>query len=201
MDEHSKRVKSDINRITNDFFQYVIDRTSSITRYNTRKFINRQSVLEHEGAVATMAMVLSDYFNDIGIKNDGEKVMRMALLHDVDEVLSGDIPHNAKYQSGKEGERLRDALNLLNDKTVSHTFGLLKHEKLKASYMKLLAEEREKKSTEAMIVKIADFLDVVIYTNTEISMGNASLHTEHVNALKRAEELIEKICSKHNSKS
>lgn len=191
----SKRVKSDIDRITTDFFQYVVDRTSSITRYNTRKFINRQSVLEHEGAVATIAMILSDYFNDIGIKNDSEKVVRMALLHDVDEVLSGDIPHNAKYQSGEEGDRLRDALNVLSDKTVSHTFGLLNHEKLKASYMKLLEEERQKTSTEAMIVKIADFLDVVIYANTEISMGNASLQTERANAIKRADELIEKICS------
>ncbi len=47
-----------------------------------------ESVAEHSFRVAMLAMVLSD---KLGYKVDKEKLIKMALLHDLGEVITGDI--------------------------------------------------------------------------------------------------------------
>jgi len=51
-----------------------------------------ESIAEHSYGVAVTAMLLVDALRDDGVEVDGERVLRMALLHDAPEARTGDIP-------------------------------------------------------------------------------------------------------------
>jgi 5'-deoxynucleotidase YfbR-like HD superfamily hydrolase len=189
--------KETINSFFNHgYLDFLLYRVSSITRYNTRKFVYPQTVLEHEGAVTQIAMLLSDYLNSVGIVNDTEKVLRLSITHDNSEVVSGDIPHSAKYQAGRHSDELREALNHLNDNVMENMCSLIKIPEIQEYYMKLYQEEKEKQTLEAKICKLADFADVIIYANEEMKLGNQSIITERDNAQKRFDELLDSVLKK-----
>jgi len=60
-----------------------------------------ESVADHSYAVALISMVIADYYN-----LDGCKMIKMALLHDLCESLTGDIqPGDTTYKKKHETER------------------------------------------------------------------------------------------------
>ena len=194
-------MKKELEHYIKDFFTFAIPRVSAIKRYNTRKFISPQSVLEHLGSVTLITMVLSDYFNSKGIPVNTEKALRIAITHDLDEVVSGDIPHDAKYQYGKNSEKLREALSYLTEQTIKAMYSRLNNKELEKKYLALYYEEKEKKTIEAKIVKLADFIDVMIYSSVELSLGNSTILPEKKNSTKRYQELLEKVISDYGCKN
>ncbi len=168
-------VKKDIDSLVNNFLSYAIAKSSAIRRYNTSKVIIDQNDLEHMGAVTMIAMLFSDYFNKIGISNNTEKVMRIAITHDLDEVVSGDLPHDAKYELGEHSEKLRGVLEQLSESTVRTMYGRIRHEDLRRRYLNTYMEQRQRKTIEAKIAKLADYIDAILYCKNEIRMGNGDL--------------------------
>ena len=189
----SSLIKEDLNHMIDNFLSYAIPRISAIRRYNTRKFIIPQNDLEHMGSVAIIGMLFSDYFNKIGIKNNTEKVMRLAITHDLDEAVTGDVPHDAKYQQGKRSETLRAALAQLSEITMENMYDMIKHEDIRKKYMDLYLEEKERKSIETKIVKLADLTDVIIYSESEMKLGNKIISVERENAKKRFDDMLAQI--------
>jgi 5'-deoxynucleotidase len=51
-----------------------------------------ESIADHSYGVAVVAMLLVDALRDEGVAVDGERVLRMALLHDAAESRTGDMP-------------------------------------------------------------------------------------------------------------
>ncbi len=179
------------------FLDYTTDRLSSITRYNTRKVIRKQSVMEHSGAVTLIAMVFSDYLNGMGIANDAERVLRMSILHDMDEVVSGDLPYDAKYSQGKLSENLRNALHELTSYHVDMTLKMMKDRNLEHIYKGLLDEEHAKRTIEAKIVKLADTADTIIYSMQEEKTGNRQLFREvRKHQTKKLHDMIDELLKK-----
>ncbi len=163
------------DKLLEGFLDYTTERLTSITRYSTKKAIIRQSVMEHSGATTLIAMVFSDYLNSIGVKNDTEKVLRMAIMHDADEVVSGDIPHDAKYQQGVLSDNLRKALGELTDYNIETMLKMLDNKLMEKQYKNLFNEEKGKKTIEAKIVKLADTAEAMIYCKQEERIGNKAL--------------------------
>jgi 5'-deoxynucleotidase YfbR-like HD superfamily hydrolase len=192
-------VKKELDALVKDFLSYAIARSSAIRRYNTTKVIIDQNDLEHMGAVTMISMLFSDYFNKIGISNDTEKVMRIAITHDLDEAVSGDVPHDAKYQFGKNSDKLRSALEQLSESTVETMYNMIKHKDMRSRYMELYKEQKTRKSVESKIVKLADYVDVIVYCENEMKMGNKELSADRENAVSRLDELLDKILKEHNS--
>lgn len=177
-----------------DIFLYeVISRLSAIRRYNTRKFVSPQSVMEHSGSVVLISMVISDILNQKGIKNDTEKVMRLAILHDIDETISGDLPHDAKYKNGELSKNLRLSLNELTEYTTKNLLDLLNNSPQTSYYLSLFHEEKQKVTIEAKIVKIADFYDVIIYGLQEEQLGNSNMNDAIENAKNGIKGIISQI--------
>ena len=135
----------------------------------------------------------------IGISNDTEKVMRIAITHDLDEAVSGDVPHDAKYQFGKNSDKLRSALEQLSESTVETMYNMIKHKDMRSRYMELYKEQKTRKSVESKIVKLADYVDVIVYCENEMKMGNKELSADRENAVSRLDELLDKILKEHNS--
>ncbi len=188
-----EKVKKDMDDLLSSFLDYTTDRLSSITRYSTKRAITTQSVMQHLGSVTLIAMVFSDYLNKHGIKNDTERVMRMAIIHDADEIVSGDIPHPAKYQQGVVSENLRASLSKLADYTIRSTLQMLNNKEMFNSYYNLYAEEKQRSTIEARIVKLADFADVIIFCMQEERLGNSTISQINEEASKKFAELLQEM--------
>ncbi|MDE1762425.1 MAG: HD domain-containing protein [Candidatus Micrarchaeota archaeon] len=189
-------METSFDRIIDEFLQYTIGRTTAIQRYNTKQIIKPQNVMEHEGSVTFIAMVLSDWLNERGIKNDTEKVLRLAITHDKDEVVSGDINFVAKYSHGELSKDLRQSLDKLGDYVIQQLYSRIENKKLSDRYYDLYREEKDRKSVESNIVKLADWIDVIIYARHEQALGNRGMEDAERNARERFVETFNQITKK-----
>jgi 5'-deoxynucleotidase YfbR-like HD superfamily hydrolase len=55
-----------------------------------------ESIADHSFGVALVALLLTDALREAGEQVDGERVLRMAILHDAPEARTGDIPMPSK---------------------------------------------------------------------------------------------------------
>lgn len=107
-----------------------------------------ESIADHSFGVALVALMLTDALRAEGAVVDGERVLRMALLHDAPEAKTGDVPMPVKTA---EAERALDAI----DARLAE--GLLPEELFRA-----WQEAEAGESLEARIVKAADKLQMMI---------------------------------------
>lgn len=100
------------------------------------------SITEHHFRVIWLALLIAAREK----KGDTEKIIKMALVHDIAESRTGDADYlSRQYVTRNEA----DALSHMLDKTP-----------LKSEFIRLWKEYEKRKSPEAKIVKDADNLDV-----------------------------------------
>lgn len=113
-----------------------------------------ESVASHSFGVGIVAMLLADECRARGVEVDVERVLRLALLHDLAEARTGDMPRTmAKYYGAEarrraEGAAFTDLLGGLNVE-------------LREVYERLHADYEERGSLEARLVKAADIVDLL----------------------------------------
>lgn len=113
-----------------------------------------ESVAAHSYGVAFAAMLLADEVRARGVEVDVERVVRLALLHDLAEARTGDMPRTmAKYYEA--GARMK-AERAAFDDVVGGLEG-----QLKEVYSRLHADYEERGSLEAKLVKAADIVDLL----------------------------------------
>lgn len=121
-------------------------RTGWITKVGIE---NAESIADHIFRTTIITMVISDMR-----KLDTEKMIRMALLHDLEEAIMGDWDRETKEKFGekevqkRENESIKRILNRLP-------------ENLEKEYMELWKEIKEKKSKEARLIEEIDKLEMV----------------------------------------
>ena len=71
---------------------------ASITRYSQLHLVKPESVLEHTGFVCLFSYLLAEEMNSkCEDKIDIGTLLKKAVVHDMDEVVTGDIPRPTKY--------------------------------------------------------------------------------------------------------
>ena len=115
-----------------------------------RKIPNPESLADHSFRAALLGMVLSDYQ-----KLDTEKIMRMLLIHDIEEAIIGDIMAVTKEKIDKE--LLREKQNKALKEIFSHL-----PENLKNKYISLWEEMEEGETKESKFCKDIDKLEMMI---------------------------------------
>lgn len=156
-------MKKEKNLIRFIFEQH--NRLSCIIRYNNTPTLSGESVAEHSYYVAFLTMLVGDYLMNKGVVGlDKEKMMKMALVHDLEEIISGDI-----IKVLKSGE-FKEVLQKLNVKSMRYLTGTMEEEG--EAYYALWMEAKEKKTTEARIVDFVDMVTCAIYCVKEIHLGN-----------------------------
>ena len=107
-----------------------------------------ESIADHSFGVALVALLLVDELRAAGETVDGERVLRMAIVHDAPEARTGDIPMPSK------SAELERAVDELEQRLSSE----LLPEKLRADW----AEAEAGETLEARIVKAADKVHMMI---------------------------------------
>ena len=113
-----------------------------------------ESVAAHSYGVAFTAMLLADEVRARGVELDVERVLRIALLHDLAEARTGDMPRTMALYYGAAARRsaeraaFDDMVRQLGERRASD-YGAL-HEDYEA-----------RESVEARLVKAADIVDLL----------------------------------------
>lgn len=107
-----------------------------------------ESIADHSFGVALVALLLTDALRAEGSSVDGERVLRMALVHDAPEARTGDVPMPVKT---REAERALDEVD-----------ARLARELLPDALFASWKEAEAGESLEARIVKAADKLQMMI---------------------------------------
>ena len=159
-----------------NLFSSVNRRLSNIERYNNTPRNHKESVAEHSYFVTFYVMILSNYIKKI----DSSKAMKLALIHDIEEVISGDFPHSIKLKYPSFESSL-DSMNLL---IINEIFS-------ENEYIDLWKEARESKTKESKLVNFADRLAGYLYTKDELLMGNQFMKDIHLEQEKYLREFIQ----------
>ncbi len=158
-------MQNNINILTNFFYEIG----------NLRKILraHQQTLLSHDPtdniASHSFRSTFIGYFLAKELEADADKVLKMCLLHDIEEVRSSDMNWlNKKYVKVYEEEIREDQL-----KNLPHS----------EEFIELSKEYSERETREAKIAKDADCLDQVLLLKEYVQQGNEEarrwLHEEN----------------------
>ena len=111
-----------------------------------------ESVAAHSYGVALASMLLADEVRARGLEVDVERVLRLALLHDLAETRTGDMPRTmADYYDAEARRRAERAAfdDVMRGADEAERYG------------ELHADYEERASLEARLVKAADIIDLL----------------------------------------
>lgn len=143
-----------------------MSRMNEVSRYSSVYQETNESLAEHITDVSVMSYLIaktiqSNFTDDI----DLGKLLEKCLLHDIDEVITGDVPRNTKYATDSVHDNL--------DQVASDAVDLIE----KYIGVRGICEvwDFAKEGKEGAILKIVDMLCVVKKSITEIELrGNLS---------------------------
>ena len=118
-----------------------------------------ESVSSHSYSVAVIALMLSEMTRLRTRRVDVERVLKMALLHDLSESLTFDISKAYLRYLGRSGSQLKTRLER---KAISRILSGLENEQLVRAFRTTLEEYSSLESVEARIVHSADALDLLL---------------------------------------
>ncbi|HEX5707179.1 MAG TPA: HD domain-containing protein [Pyrinomonadaceae bacterium] len=113
-----------------------------------------ESVAAHSYGVALAAMLMADEARARGAELSVERVLRIALLHDLAEARTGDMPRTMAEFYGAEARRAAERA------AFGGVVGALE-EARRESYATLHDDYESRASAEARLVKAADIVDLL----------------------------------------
>jgi len=127
-----------------------------------------ESVSSHSYSVAVIALVMSEIMRSRNQKVDVEKVLKMALLHDLSESLTFDISKAYLRYLGRKGSVLKTRLER---KAASRILSDLQNKQLARTFRAAIGGYSSSKTLEARIVHCADALDLLLQVIEYERMG------------------------------
>ena len=131
-------------------FLGIMEKMKCNTRHSWTSDGTHETVAAHSWRTALMAMLVALEFSEL----DMDRVLKMCVLHDIGEAVTGDIPSFEK--TGEDSHTERQAVDGLLD---------LLDEPLKREWTALFDEMEQRKTPEAKLFKALDRLDAVIQHN------------------------------------
>ena len=131
-------------------FLNVIEKLKCNTRHSWTSSGRQESVAEHSWRLAVMAMLCADEYPDLDIN----KVIKMCLIHDFGEAITGDIPAFLKSQNDEAEEELAI-------EKISSLLPINIRDEIKC----LFSEMKEMRTDEAKLYKALDNIEALISHN------------------------------------
>lgn len=142
-------------------------RLAQVKRYHATPLHQNETVAEHSFYVAMIGRALCGVLEEDGIKVKTQEVLEKALIHDIEEMFSGDIIQPFKYAD----PTLKELIDKLNLKSVDQAFEGLPSS-LANHLIYLWKDYHKEESLEDKIVKISDKLSLIAYCLEQIRLGN-----------------------------
>lgn len=154
-----------------------------IERWSLMRSNHKETLMEHSADVAILAQALAiiknEYFDgDVNV----DRVATIALYHDTNEVISGDLPTPVKYFN----EKITTAYHEIEDEIQNSMLKMLP-EKLQSSYSAFFNPNKD--SYEYKLVKIADKLAAYLKCVEEKASGNNEFNNAIVNTKQVLDDL------------
>jgi 5'-deoxynucleotidase len=167
------------------FFAYMY-RLRYIERWSLMRNNVKENVAEHSFHVAILAHTLCTIANEVFNQSvPTDRIVSMALFHDVTEVFTGDIPTPVKHHNPKILSNFREIEQLAAERLLD-----MVPEQLRAVYAPLIVSKKSVTDMELIkYVKAADLLDAYLKCVTELSAGNK----EFGSAKKQLEQSIQQM--------
>jgi len=118
-----------------------------------------ESVADHSFATTVLAMLLADLEVANGRKVNIERVLRLALLHDLPEALTFDISKTYLEYLGRRGQSIKAELE---QAAWRHLIRGIEKGDIRKRYAQLQSEFDAEKTVESKIVHAADRLDILL---------------------------------------
>ena len=131
-------------------FLGVVEKLKCNTRHSWTTSGRKESVAEHSWRLSLFAMLCADEYPDL----DMNKVVRMCIIHDLGEAITGDVPSFEKTETNEMTER--EAWDQLICMLPTPYAG---------EFAALYAEMEAKKTPEAKLYKALDNMEAVISHN------------------------------------
>lgn len=161
----------------------------NIVRYSNMRRLHNESVAEHSYYVALYTLIIANSLKNHGETLDMAKALGMALAHDLEEGFSGDIINpfkccSANLQSeihGTAAPMIIEMANRMKVPELYHLWNPIPPSKYNSGEVSIDKTEYQygvdsrEISTEALVVKFADYLSSVSYVLQELMMGNRSV--------------------------
>lgn len=154
------------------------------TRYNNLPVRNRQNIAEHSNGVSLLCLLIGKEIEDrfrflkIPISLDYRYVSVWANFHDYEETVSTDFPYPLKIRLGKEIMSQVDSIISQEIFEDYEAFGFSKSK---------LDEEKKSRSEKWQLLKICDYLELLLWTYNNKNQMPESNYWEVV---KKCKELI-----------
>lgn len=131
------------------------------------KLYEVESVAEHTLDTTIISMLLIDLFRKNKFVIDGEKVLRISLIHDIEESVLTDIPYPCKkYIPDLSKVKENIAMDIFSGAKIKDIEGIDGGIDRNYNYFELW-NEKKKETVEGDIVKISDLLSM-IYEHVEL---------------------------------
>lgn len=127
-----------------------IEKLKCNTRHSWTSTGRRESVAEHSWRLAVMAMLCADEFPELDI----DRLIRMCLVHDFGEAVTGDVPSFLKTEQNEADEEAAIA-SLLGELPCETAAGL----------RELFDEMARMETPEAKLFKALDNMEAVVSHN------------------------------------
>jgi len=131
-------------------FLEIIEKLKCNTRHSWTSTGRQESVAEHSWRTAVMALLVADEFPEVDIN----KVVKMCLIHDFGEAITGDIP--SFYKTDTDTEKEKAAVTDLLEKLPDN---------IKNEFNDLFNEMAELNTQEAKLFKALDKLEAIAAHN------------------------------------
>jgi putative hydrolase of HD superfamily len=147
-------------------FLNVIEKLKCNTRHSWTTAGTQESVAEHSWRLSVMALLCADEYPELGMN----KVVKMCLIHDFGEALTGDIPsfYKTDADEDKEARAIEQLLSMLPDA-------------YRVEFSALFAEMAALATPEAKLFKALDNMEAVVSHNeADISTWLPLEYTENL---------------------
>jgi len=124
------------------------------TGWRLRGIRDGESIADHCHRTTTAAMILADALVERGATLDVERVMRIAILHEVAEARVGDIPYPAQRYLP---ENAKDEAEAAAARDLLEPLGALGDR-----YYDLWDEFEQRATPESLVVRVADKLEMLV---------------------------------------
>ncbi|MBQ5361818.1 MAG: HD domain-containing protein [Clostridia bacterium] len=131
-------------------FLGVVEKLKCNTRHSWTSSGRHESVAEHSWRLALFAMLCADEYPDL----DMNKVVRMCIIHDLGEAITGDVPSFEKTET-----------NEMTEKEAWDTLLAMLPEPYAGEFAALYAEMEAKQTPEAQLYKALDNMEAVVSHN------------------------------------